>query len=100
LSDRRDEDDGGEVIGRKPIVAGTSSLAITRRSVTSVDLERGFLKLTDSKIRAKTVYLNAAAKTLLATLPRLEGNPYVVPASAGKTSRQHRNALAQDPPAR
>jgi integrase len=44
-----------------------------------VDLERGFLNLADSKTGAKTIYLNAAARRLLATLPRLEGNPFVVP---------------------
>src|SRR5215213_3805428 len=44
-----------------------------------VDLERGFLNLPDSKTGAKTIYLNAAARKLLAALPRLEGNPYVVP---------------------
>ena len=44
-----------------------------------VDLERGWLNLVDSKTGAKTIYLNAAARKLLTTLPRLEGNPYVVP---------------------
>ncbi len=44
-----------------------------------VDLERGLLNLADSKTGAKTVYLNSAARELLTTLPRLEGNPFVVP---------------------
>jgi integrase len=44
-----------------------------------VDLERGLLNLSDSKTGAKSVYLNSAARELLATLPRLEGNPFVVP---------------------
>ena len=44
-----------------------------------VDLERGFLNLPDSKTGAKTIYLNAAARRLLATLPRLQDNPFVVP---------------------
>lgn len=44
-----------------------------------IDLERGFLNLPDSKTGAKTVYLNAAARRLLAALPRLEGNPFVIP---------------------
>jgi integrase len=44
-----------------------------------VDLERGFLNLADSKTGAKTIYLNVAAKRLLTTLPRLDGNPFVVP---------------------
>jgi integrase len=44
-----------------------------------VDLERGFLNLTDSKTGAKTIYLNAVARKLLAALPRLAGNPFVIP---------------------
>src|SRR5918998_4889111 len=44
-----------------------------------VDLERGWLNLADSKTGAKTVYLNVPARRLLAALPRLEGNPFVVP---------------------
>ena len=44
-----------------------------------VDLERGWLNLSDSKTGAKTIYLNAAAQRLLTALPRLEGNPFVVP---------------------
>jgi integrase len=44
-----------------------------------VDLERGFLNLPDSKTGAKTIYLNAAAKRLLANLTRLQDNPFVVP---------------------
>jgi len=51
-----------------------------------VDLERGWLNLSDSKTGAKTIYLNAAAKRLLAALPRLEGNPFVVP---GERKRKH-----------
>ena len=50
-----------------------------------VDLERGWLNLADSKTGAKTIYLNGAAQKLLTTLPRLEGNPFVVPGErAGK----------------
>lgn len=44
-----------------------------------VDLERGFLNLTDSKTGAKTIYLNAASRNLLTALPRLDGNPFVIP---------------------
>src|SRR5215213_4305069 len=44
-----------------------------------VDFERGWLNLSDSKTGAKTIYLNAAARRLLTALPRLEGNPFVVP---------------------
>ena len=51
-----------------------------------VDLERGWLNLADSKTGAKTIYLNAPARRLLAALPRLEGNPFVVP---GERRGQH-----------
>jgi integrase len=44
-----------------------------------IDLERGFLNLADSKTGAKTIYLNGAARRLLTDLPRMEGNPFVVP---------------------
>ncbi|MBO1909472.1 tyrosine-type recombinase/integrase [Microvirga sp. 3-52] len=44
-----------------------------------IDLERHFLNLADSKTGAKTIYLNAASRNLLATLPRLDGNPFVIP---------------------
>ena len=44
-----------------------------------VDLERGWLNLADSKTGAKTVYLNAAARRLLSSLPHLADNPFVVP---------------------
>jgi integrase len=43
-----------------------------------IDLERGFLNLADSKTGAKAVYLNAASRHLLATLPRMDGNPFVI----------------------
>lgn len=44
-----------------------------------VDLERGWLNLSDSKTGAKTIYLNGAAQRLLVALPRLDDNPHVIP---------------------
>ena len=46
-----------------------------------VDLERGYLRLPDSKTGAKTVPLASAAVELLAGLPRR--SPYVLPAGKG-----------------
>jgi integrase len=43
-----------------------------------VDLERGTLRLPDSKTGAKTIHLNAAARAVLAGIKRIEGNPYVI----------------------
>jgi hypothetical protein len=44
-----------------------------------VDLERGFLRLPESKTGAKPVTLGAAALAALSKLTRVEGNPYVLP---------------------
>jgi integrase len=44
-----------------------------------VDIERGVIFLVDSKTGRKPVYLSAAALEVLAGLPRIEGNPYIVP---------------------
>lgn len=44
-----------------------------------VDFERECLRLPDSKTGAKIVYLNAPARAILQQLPRLTGNPRVVP---------------------
>ncbi len=52
----------------------------------SVDLERRLLHLTDSKTREKAIYLSPAAAEILATLPRIVGNPFVIAGGAGKPS--------------
>jgi len=46
-----------------------------------VDLERGVLRLPDSKTGEKTVYLGASATNLLKSLGREEGSPYVFPSN-------------------
>ncbi len=43
-----------------------------------VDLERGEARLPDSKTGAKTLHLPPPAMAVLAALPRVEGNPFVV----------------------
>jgi integrase len=43
-----------------------------------VDFERGTIRLPDSKTGAKTIYLNAPALAVLAELPRVEGNPFLI----------------------
>jgi len=48
-----------------------------------VDLERGVLRLPDSKTGEKTVYLGAAAIEFLRKLDRREGCPYVLPSDRG-----------------
>jgi integrase len=44
-----------------------------------VDLGRGMILLPDSKTGRKTLYLSAAAQAVLATLPRHEFNPHIIP---------------------
>ena len=44
-----------------------------------VSFERSLIELPDSKTGSKVIYLNAPATALLASLPRIDGNPYVLP---------------------
>jgi len=44
-----------------------------------VDLGTKCLRLPDSKTGSKTIHLNAPALAVLDALPRIEGNPYVLP---------------------
>jgi integrase len=48
-----------------------------------VDFERRCLRLPDSKTGAKVIYLNAPALEVLAGLPHLSTNPYVIPGKRG-----------------
>jgi len=45
----------------------------------SVDFERGIIHLENSKTGLKPIYLSAAALSVLSGLPRIEGNPYLIP---------------------
>jgi integrase len=44
----------------------------------NVDLEQSVLRLADSKTGRKTIWLNPPALEVLASLPSIEGNPYVI----------------------
>lgn len=48
-----------------------------------VDFEKMQARLPDSKTGAKTLYLNAPAMSVLAEVPRLQGNPYVICGDGG-----------------
>ena len=61
------------------ILTGCRKSEILTLEWTHVDFERGCLNLPDSKTGEKTVPLGAPALELLASLPRIEGNPYVLP---------------------
>jgi integrase len=43
-----------------------------------VDLERGVILLSDSKTGKKPIYLSAAAQAVLASIPRVSGNPHII----------------------
>ena len=45
---------------------------------SEVDFDRGALHLPDSKTGRKTILLNAPALSVLASLPRVGGNPFVI----------------------
>jgi integrase len=61
------------------ILTGARLREILHAQWSQLDLGRGVLFLADSKTGAKPIYLSAAAQAVLAGLPRIEGNPYVIP---------------------
>jgi integrase len=67
------------------ILTGARLREILHARWDQVDFERGILFLSDSKTGRKPVYLSAPALTVLADLPRIEGNPHIIPgAKEGK----------------
>ena len=60
------------------ILTGARLREILHAKWSEVDLERGILFLPDSKTGRKPVYLSDAAQAVLASIPRLEANPYVI----------------------
>ena len=57
---------------------------------SQLDLERGVLFLANSKTGKKPLYLSAAAQAVLASLPRVKGNPHII---AGAVERAPRSDL-------
>lgn len=60
------------------IITGARLREILDAQWSWVDLERGVIFLADSKTGRKPIYLSAAAQTVLASLPRIEGNPHII----------------------
>ena len=60
------------------ILTGARLREILDAQWSQVDLERGILFLADSKTGKKPIYLSAAAQAVLASLPRIEGNPHII----------------------
>lgn len=61
------------------IFTGCRRDEILKLQWTQVDFERACLHLSDSKTGSKVIPLGAPALELLANLPRMDGNPYVLP---------------------
>ncbi len=68
------------------ILTGCRKSEILTLRWDEVDFERGCLSLADSKTGEKTVPIGAPSLELLAALPRIEGNFYVLP---GEKEKQH-----------
>lgn len=60
------------------ILTGARLREILDAQWSQVDLERGVIFLSDSKTGKKPIYLSAAAQAVLASLPRIEGNPHII----------------------
>jgi len=61
------------------IFTGCRKSEITTARWDYIDAERGYLRLPDSKTGQKLIPLGAPALDVLAKLPRLAGNPYILP---------------------
>jgi integrase len=60
------------------IFTGARKAEILNLEWAHVDMERAMLTLPDSKTGAKAVFLSPPALDVLANLPRMENNPYVI----------------------
>lgn len=60
------------------ILTGARLSEILKLQWEQIDFERGIAFLPDSKTGKKPVYLSAAALAVLATIPKVEGNPHII----------------------
>ncbi|MER9142037.1 site-specific integrase [Mesorhizobium sp. M0871] len=74
----------GVAVIRLLAFTGARKSEIATLKWSEVDLERGYLRLGDSKTGAKVIPIGAPAKEILANVSAVEGSDYVFPASAGK----------------
>ena len=61
------------------ILTGARLREILHARWDHIDYERGVIFLADSKTGKKPIYLSAASLAILASLPRIEGNHFVIP---------------------
>jgi integrase len=69
------------------ILTGARRREILDARWDQVDTERGIIHLSDSKTGKKPVYLSAAAQAVLASLPRVTGNPHIIPGAVDGAPR-------------
>ena len=60
------------------ILTGARLREILNAQWSHVDMGRGVIFLADSKTGRKPIYMSTAAQEVLASLPRVENNPYIV----------------------
>jgi integrase len=61
------------------ILTGARLREILHAQWRDLDVDRGMIHLPDSKTGRKPIYLSAAALAVLNDLPRLAGNPFIIP---------------------
>jgi integrase len=69
------------------IMTGARLREILHAEWRDLDRERGMIHLPDSKTGRKPIYLSAAALTVLTDLPRLAGNPFIIPGAKKASPR-------------
>lgn len=67
---------------------GARKNEVARLRWSEVDLERGYLRLGDSKTGAKVIPIGAPASEVLANLTAVEESPFVFPATSGDAAFQ------------
>ena len=81
------EREGGNIFAlaaiRLLVMTGCRKSEILNLQWKWIDFEQGHIRLPDSKTGKKIVPLGAPALKLLASLARIEGNPYVLPSTTG-----------------
>src|SRR5579871_164962 len=73
------------------ILTGARLREVLDAQWSQLDLGRGVLFLADSKTGKKPLYLSAAAQAVIASLPQLKGNPYIIAGSLAGAPRADLN---------
>jgi integrase len=69
------------------VLTGARLREILHARWENVDFKRGIIHLADSKTGRKPIYLSSAALSVLSDLPRIEGNPHVIPGGKDGAAR-------------